>query len=311
MTSFAKICFVYWLLLGVLVNTSLRAATNAVAPVTAQDFYNAGTRLLTETNLNEAEKMFQSALATQIEAIQPKALFNLGYTRYTEGLEILKKGPDAQKVKAQGNALLAEGERVLASGESSLAQKNLDQMMATYFAGRGLQKELKQAEKVVQAAAESFGKTLAKWQRSAADFKSAAELNPRDTNAAHNAEIVQGEFAKLVDSLRQMQELAGQMGQQRQALGKMLNKLKGQLPAPNAPPGAAGEEGDEDEGGMKPESLAGKAEDAGRDGEAGTAPLSPDQAGKILDGISVDGSRRLSMSDKSGTPPKDKNGRYW
>ena len=108
-----------------------------------------------------------------------------------------------------------------------------------------------------------------------------------------------------------MQEMAGPMGKQRQALGKMLSKLKGQLPAPNAPPGSAGEDGDEDEGGMKPESLAGKAENAGRDGEAGTAPLSPDQAGKILDGISVDGSRRLSMSDKQGTPPKDKNGRNW
>ena len=63
---------------------------------------------------------------------------------------------------------------------------------------------------------------------------------------------------------------------------------------------------------MKPESLTGKEEGAGREGEQIQAPLSPDQAGQMLDGLQVDSRRRLPMGgDKEGTPPKDKNGRNW
>jgi len=39
--------------------------------------------------------------------------------------------------------------------------------------------------------------------------------------------------------------------------------------------------------------------------------LSPNQAGQILDGLSIDGSRRLPMGDKQGTQPTDKKGRNW
>ena len=169
---------------------------------------------------------------------------------------------------------------------------------------------MRDAEKAVQTALETYGKTLQKWQRAADDFKGAAELNPADTNATRNAEIVERSIAKLVDSLRQMQAMAGMMGKQKQDLGKLLSKLKGQIPAPNAPPGAAGDD-DEDEPGMKPDSLAGQKENAGREGDQMQVPLSPDRAGQILDGLSLDGTRRLSMSDKQGTPPKDKNGRNW
>ena len=42
--------------------------------------------------------MFQSALAAQDESIQPPALYNLGHVRFAAGGELLKKGPDAQKI---------------------------------------------------------------------------------------------------------------------------------------------------------------------------------------------------------------------
>ena len=98
------------------------------------------------------------------------------------------------------------------------------------------------------------------------------------------------------------------MSKQKLDLGKLLSKLKGQIPAPNAPPGAAGDDDEED---VKPDSLAGQKENASRNGDQMQVPLSPDQAGQILDGLSLDGSRRLPMSDKEGRPPKDKNGRNW
>ena len=307
-----------WLLIGWAAGGNVLGATdrNPPAPVTARDFFNAGTKSLAAKKFTDAEKMFQSSLAAQDERVQPAALFNLGHTRFADGAEILKKGPDAQKVSVQGEVALAAGESALRNGETSQAENQLDKMIAAYLEGRGAQRELRAAEKIVKAAMTIYGKTLAKWQRAEDDFKGAAELNPTDTNAAHNAAVVEKEIAKLVDTLRKMQQMAGKMAGQKNQLGKMLSQLKGKIPAPDAPPGGKGE-GDEDEDGsgkgdVKPESLAGKEENAGRDGEPLSAPMSPDQAGQMLDGLPVDSSKRLPMGgDKQGTPAKDKNGRNW
>jgi tetratricopeptide (TPR) repeat protein len=288
---------------------SLADDTNAPAPVTARDFYNAGTRMLATNKFAEAERMFQSALATQDELMQPPALFNLGHTRFAAGSELLKKGPDAQKTLTRSRTILAAGDETIRTMESALAENNLDKMIFAYLEGRGLRRDLRAAEKTVKAALETYGKTLEKWQRAADDFKGAAELNPADTNATHNAEVVERAMVKLIDQLRQMQEMLGAMGKQKQDLGKLLSKLKGQIPAPNAPPGPAGEEDDED--GVQPDSLAGQKENVGKQGEEMKVPLSPDQAGQMLDGLGLDGARRLEMSDKQGKPPGDRKGKNW
>lgn len=284
-------------------------ATKSVEPVTARDFYNAGTQALATNKLADAERFFQSALGTQDESVQPKALFNLGHTRFDQGIEILKQGPDTQKVAALGHAALAAGGQAISFAESSLAENDLKRMVTAYLEGRGARRELRAAEKAVQAAMETYGKTLTKWQRAADDFKGAAELNPADTNATRNAEIVQQNIAKLIDSLRQMQQMAGKINGQKDQLGKLLSKLKGQLPGPDAPPGGKGDD-DEDEP-PQPDSLAGQREGTSRDGDQMQVPLSPDQAGQILDGMSLDGNRRLPMGDKQGDKPRDKNGRNW
>ena len=284
--------------------------TNAVTPVTARDFYNAGTELLAGKKFADAEKMFTSALAAQDARVRPAAIYNLGHARFGDGLARLKKGPDAQKVSAQGGAALAAGANAIRQSEAALAANNLDQMIAAYIEGRGARHDLREAEKAVKAAMATYGKTLTQWQRAAEDFKGAAELNPADTNATRNAEIVERGIAKLVDSLHQMQQMMGMMGQQRQQLGQLLAKLKGRIPAQDAPPGMAGDD-DEDDDGMQPEALAGQKENAAREGDQMRVPLSPDQAGQILDGLSLDGTRRLNMSDTQGKPPGDRKGRNW
>ena len=285
-------------------------ATNFPAPVTARDFYNAGARLLADKKLAEAESMFVSALSAQDERIQPPTLYNLGHVRFAQGAEILKKGPDAQKVSAQGNAALAAAGNAVNAGQFALAQNDMEKMIGSYLAGRGARHELRAAEKAVKAAMETYGNTLRKWQRAADDFKGAAELDPSDTNATRNAEIVEQGIAKLVDSLRNMQAMAAALGDKKQQLDKMLGQLKGRIPAQNAPPGAAGED-DEDEDGMQPEDLAGQKESASKEGDQREQPLSPDQAGQILDGLAPNGTRRLPMSDQQSSKPKDKTGRNW
>ena len=66
-----------------------------LTPTNTRDFFNAGTRRLTEGKLREAEGFFQSALTRQDERFQPQALHNLGHVRYGQGAEELKKSPDA------------------------------------------------------------------------------------------------------------------------------------------------------------------------------------------------------------------------
>jgi tetratricopeptide (TPR) repeat protein len=288
---------------------SARANQTTNFPVTARGLYNAGTRALAAKNFTEAERLFQTSLAAQDERVQPLALFNLGWTRFAAGLELLKNGPDAGKVAAQGNAALASGEHAIGTAESSLAENQLDKMIAAYIEGRGARHELREAEKAVRAAMEAYGRTLTRWRRAADDFKGAAELNPADTNAVRNAAAVERSIAKLVDSLRQLQQMAGKIGGQKEQLGRLLTKLKGQIPAPDAPPGSRGDE-DEDEP-PQPDSLAGQKESGGREGDSTMMPLSPEQAGQILDGLGIDGGRSLPMGDKQGAKPKEKTGRNW
>lgn len=310
MKTLARISFVLLFALATVVCSFADNSTNYPAPVTARDYYNNGTRLLDSGKFSEAEGMFVSALGAQNESIQPKTLYNLGHARFADGLELLKKGPDAQKASAQGRQALSDANNVLAFSESAIAQNDLNRMISAYIAGRGARRELKQAQKAVQAAMETYGNTLNKWQRAADDFKGAAELNPADTNAIRNAEIVEQAIAKLVDSLRQMQEMAGALGDKKSQLDKMLGKLKGQIPAPNAPPGGFGDD-DEDDDGIQPSELAGQKEGASREGEQMQVPFSPDQAGQLLDGLLPDGTRRLPMSDQQGSKPKEKTGRNW
>jgi len=283
---------------------------SAASPITARDFYNAGTKLLGEKKYADAERMFQAALAVEDENVQPAALYNIGHTRFAGGMEKLKQGPDAQKAASQGRDALAAGENAVRNSESALAANDINKMIEAYLEGRGARRQLRDAEKAVTAAMETYGKTLEQWRRADGDFKGASELNLSDTNALHNAKIVEQDIARLVDSLRKMQDMMGMMGKQRQDLGKLLSKLRGQIPAPNAPPGPAGDD-DEDNEGVKPESLTGQKENAGRAGEQMQVQLSPDQANQILNGLSIDGARRLNMSDKEGKPPGDRKGRNW
>lgn len=284
--------------------------TNSVALMSARDFYNAGTRLLLAKKFADAERMFQAALAAQDDRVQPAALYNVGETRFASGMERLKQGPDAQKTTDQGNSALATGDHAIHEAESALAANDLNRMIQAYLEGRGARHDLREAEKAVSDAMEMYGKTLGQWERSADDFKGVNELNSADTNAVHNAHVVEDDIARLVDTVRKMQSMMGMMGKQRQDLAKLLSKLKGQIPAADAPPGQSGDD-DEDNEGMKPEALTGKKENAGKQGDQMQVQLSPDQANQILNGLSLDGTRRLDMSDKEGLPPKDRKGKIW
>jgi tetratricopeptide (TPR) repeat protein len=288
-------------------------ATNAPAapeppPVTARDFFNAGTRLLQGGKLREAESYLQTALARQDDRFQPAALFNLGHTRFAQGVEELKKAPDARKTAERTRAAAGQGAAALQDADSALASKDVQRMVEAYRQGRGARKELNAALKAVRAAMEAHASVLLKWQRASSDFKGAAELNPANPDAQHNADVVNRHIARLIDQVREMQQAMAAAAQAKQQLGEKLKQLRGQIPDEDAPPGAAGEEEDEEEdmpNGLQP----GMQEGASKPGDE--MKMSPEEAGDLLNGYRLDEGRRLPMGGDQEGKPRDPNRPTW
>lgn len=291
------------------------------APVTARGFYNAGAQQLAAGKLTEAEAMLQGAVRRQDEQVQPLALYNLGHVRFELGLEEFKKAPPAKPTRDRGERATATGLGAIQSAEEALASNNVQQMVGAYMRGKGARKELRAAYDAVRRALELHGKTLEKWRRSLGDFRSTAELNPADTNALRNAEIVERAIAELVDSVRQSQMAALQCAGNAAKLGELLSQLKGKIPADQMPPGAKGDGDPDEDGEGEPqlEELAGMKEGESKSGREMDVSLSPDEAGNLLDGFKLGGNRRLPMgkgdkgysADGEQGTPKDRKLRDW
>jgi tetratricopeptide (TPR) repeat protein len=276
-------------------------------PETPRECFNAGTRMLHAGKLREAEAYLLTTLVKQDERYQPAALYNLGQTRFGQGVEELKKAPDAQKTTERTRKAAWAGEAAVQAADAALAGKEAERMVEAYRQGRGARKELNAALKAVREAMQAYASVLLKWQRAAADFKGAAELNPADTNATHNADVVNRHIARLIDQIRAMQQAAAAAAQAKQQLGEKLKQLRGQIPDSEAPPGAAGEDEEEEE--MPDGPQPGMLEGPSKSGEE--MKLSPEEAGQMLDGFRLDGDRRLPMGQDQQGQPKDRNRPNW
>ncbi len=290
--------------------TNAPAAKPEPPPNTPREFFNAGSQKLREGKLREAEAFLQSALARQDERVQPPTLYNLGHVRFAQGLEELKKSLSAKPTAARGRAAAQRSDPAIQQAADALAGHDVQKMVAAYQHGRGVRKELKAAAEAVRRALELHGAALRKWQRALGDFKSAAELNPADAEARHNAEIVERAIAKLVDSIVEMQQVAMGMSPRERELGEKLKQLKGQIPEPFMPPGAAGDDEDDEDGkGRPPEIKPGDKEGASKEGEE--IMISPETAGWLLEGFKLDGERRLPMGQGEQGKPQDRAKRNW
>ena len=283
------------------------AAPDPSPPTTPREFYNAGARQLSAGKLREAEASLETALASQNQRLQPPALYNLGLVRFGQGVEQLKKGPAAKPTADRAKAIAQQADAALHQADEALGGNDVQRMVAAYLRGRGTRKELKAATEAVRRALQVHGAVLTKWERGSGDFKSTLELNNADADARHNSDVLDRLIAKLVDSLRELQQCMNGMCDKSQKLGEALKKLKGRIPAPDMPPGAAGDS-DEDEDqplGPKP----GQEEGPSKDGKEMT--LSPEQAGWLLDAYRLDSERRLPMGQGPAADPKDRSRPTW
>jgi tetratricopeptide (TPR) repeat protein len=303
----SQVCFLLLWGFAFAVHVSAASANIAeTAPTTPRDFFNAGTQKLQQGKLREAEAFLENAVASQAEALQPPALYNLGHVRFKQGVEELKKGPAAGPSAARGRAAATAADEAIRTANEALASDDLQKMVAAYIRGRGVRKELKAAIKTVKEAMETHGSALSRWQRSSGDFKSTVELN-HDADALQNADAVDRRIAKLIDSIRQLQQAAGAMGQKIPDLGDKLAQLKGKIPAPDMPPGAAGDDEEDEDMPKGPE--PGQKENTSREGKE--MDLSPEMAGWLLDSFKLDTERRLPMGGKEPADPKDRTRPTW
>ena len=97
------------------------------------------------------------------------------------------------------------------------------------------------------------------------------------------------------------------MGDKKQQLGEPLKKLKGRIPAPDMPPGAAGDDDEDEEQplGPKPDQEEGPAK------EGKEMTLSPEQAGWLLEAYKLDSERRLPMGGAVPGQPRERSGPTW
>jgi tetratricopeptide (TPR) repeat protein len=276
-------------------------------PITPREFFNAGTEKLRAGKLREAEAYFESALGSQSARLQPPALYNLGHVRFDQGIEAIKKGPAAGPTNDRGEAAAQMADQATREAAAALASNDVQQMVAAYLRGRGARHELKAATKAVQRALETHGSALNKWQRSDGDFRSDLELTPNDTDARANSDTVERWIARLIDTLTQLQQTGAELNAKGEQLGEKMKALRGRIPAPDMPPGGAGDDDEEEDmpNGPKP----GDKEGPSKQGEQMT--FSPEEAGWLLEGFKLDSERRLPMGQKDTAEPTPRDMKPW
>jgi len=283
------------------------AAPEPGPPETPREFFNAGTRQLSAGKLPEAEGSLATALNSQDQSVRPTALYNIGLVRFSQGVEQLKKGPQAQPTAARGQRAIQQGDSALRQVEDALASNEEQKMVAAYLRGRGARKELKAATEAVRRALRVYGTALDRWERASGDFKSASELNRADLDARRNARFLDKSIAKLVDSVRELQQCSNGTCNKSQQLSDALKKLKGRIPEPDMPPGASGDEDEEDQQPQAPQT--GQEEGPSKEGREIT--LTQEQAGWLLDAYRLDTERRLPMGEASAGQPKERSRPTW
>ena len=269
--------------------------------------FNQAANLLKNGKFRETETLLESVVAAQREKWQPPALYNLGHARFAEGLEELQKTEQAGPLAARGSATAMKGEEAASDAADALQGNNLRRLVNSYTQGRGALRDLRSSIKAVTQALKFHAAALNRWERASSDWKGAFEMDAANRDAKHNAEVADRHIARLIDSIRQLQQALQAMQGSRENLKQMMGKLKGRIPEENMPPGAAGDDDEDEEGGDMPPS--GQQEAPNLEGEE--RPISPEEAGWILEGFKTGEDRRLPMGQDQQQPRPQNRARSW
>src|SRR5262249_3357809 len=156
-----------------------------------RDLYNEGVGKLGQGELREAEASLRQAAATNVETVQPLALYNLGHVRYQQGVETLKGEGSRQQLLDSSEAACAVAEEAIREGERVVDSGDLQQIISAYIEARAARKQLRVARDDTRRTLDLLGSALSRWRRSVGDFHSAAELDQSNSDATFNADVVE------------------------------------------------------------------------------------------------------------------------
>jgi len=284
---------------------------------TPRQLYNEGTARLREGKLREAESRLQSAVATQDERVQVAALYNLGHVRFQDGEKDRTNAPASKPVREATDRATQWADDALRQIDAALPGSDVRQMVEAYKRGRGARKELKSAIEAVQKAMDAYGAVLTKWRRSSGDFHSAHELQPSNSDAQTNGELVDRAIAKLMDEMKQamMMQGSGEMTEKREELRKKMAELKKKIPGDMQDqiknPGGDEEE-DEDGAGQRERKEPKPGQEEGPNKPGREIKMTAEDAARLLGMLKLDADRKLSIGGTDETSkPQNRKGRDW
>jgi hypothetical protein len=202
-----------------------------------REVYNEGTRKLREGKLNEAEAILQNAVSSQNPGVQAEALYNLGETRFQQGMQEYTNAPDGKAIVTKSAIADDHAGAAIKAADDALAGEDQMALLSAYLHGRAARKELRSALEAVKRAMDAYGVVLAKWQRASGDFKSTAELREADADARTNAGVVDRWIEDVLNRQKLLMSSQEQMQQKSDELSKQLKDLNQKRPDEPSRPG--------------------------------------------------------------------------
>ena len=290
---------------------------SAARDLTPRELYNQGAQSLEKGYLRDAETNLLRATASNVAAIQPPALYDLGHVRFQLGKELLKGEQPRQPMVDHAENAHDDGQDAIREADRALKEDELNHIIGAYNAGRGVRKQLRLANEEVMRALDLYGAVIVRWKRSVGDFRSTVELRANDRDAQFNADVVQRHIDELEKHMKELAEKKEQLGKTRGDLKKKLAELRKKIPDGRMQPGQGeDDEDDEDEPKDPQKPDSGFKDEQGKEGEK--RGITPEMAQQILEALGLKGDRKLPIGPDGKmpggdekTPPKNRKGKDW
>lgn len=293
-----------------LIGLSMVAASTSRAEMSPRESYNEGTQALGKGYLRESESYLLRATGSQVDSIQPPALYNLGHVRFRQGKELIKGETERQPLVDRAMTANEEASDALGNANRALKSDDLMTTLEAYMNGRGARKQLRLANEDVQRALDLYGAVLVRWRRSVGDFRSSDELLA-SVDARDNAAIVQRHIEELLKHMKELQKQKEDMAAMRAELKQKLAELRKKIPDGMFQPGEGepDEDDEEEQKGKKPEPDSGWQDRGGREGDQ--RGITPEIAQQILEALGLTGDRKLPLGGEEQSKPRDRKGKDW
>jgi|GEM_PF-75179 len=193
--------------------------------------YNRGTELYENREYTEATKSFTNALRLFEDiTLQADTFYNLGNTRYQEGLQAFAGEPPST-VTEKATTVSGENFQPMQTGQQLLeaAKTQPPPQQQIQQAIGALEQRKKSTEESIESLSSSMaGATTVKslWQLSINDFESALELTPDHDDARHNLDFVKKQTAGLSAQIAAQKQLQARQEQESNEMDRLIEELK-------------------------------------------------------------------------------------